>query len=107
MKAWLALGVGVAFAGILVAAARARVIVRLRIERGRVVRAHGRLSAELRAELDDALPRGAVGSIELVRDRDAVAVVARGLDAGAVQRVRNVVGRFSAVRLRTAPKVRA
>ena len=107
MGAWLALGVVAAFAGILLAAARARVIVRMRVEAGRVVHARGRLSAELRAELNDALPRGAMGSIELVRDRDAVAVVARGLDPGAAQRVRNVVGRFPAARLRTAPRVRA
>lgn len=73
---------------------------------GRLVRVRGRLSAELEGELSDIVERdSASGKIAVHVDGDRARVVtSETIGEGTAQRVRNVIGRFPLVRLRTAKR---
>ena len=107
MPVWM----GVVFAVLLlvalaIAARRATTVLVVEVARGRVVRASGRAPGEMLRDLGDAVEAGrASGRVELLLADGGVDVLVVGLDAGASQRVRNVVGRFPAARLKTAPRV--
>lgn len=107
MPVWM----GVLFAALLlallaIAARRATTVLVIEVSGGRVVRAAGRASGEMLRDLGDALAMGrATGRVELHLASGGVDIRIVGLDAGASQRVRNVVGRFPAARLKTAPRV--
>lgn len=86
---------------------RALNVLDLRVERGKVRRASGRASGELLRELEDVVSRArATGRIVLRIEGGEVAVRTHGLDEGTTQRLRNVVGRFPAARLKQAPRLR-
>jgi hypothetical protein len=103
---WVALGI--AFLTIGVAIARALRLLELVVERGRVVSARGRAPAELLREMVDVLERArATGRVTLAIEGGEVAVRALGMDEATTQRLRNVVGRFPAARLKSAPRVRS
>jgi hypothetical protein len=107
MQAWI----GILFAAALIlaiaiAARRATTVLVIDVDGGRIKRARGRATGEMLRDLGDAVSASsATGRIELHLEGGGVSLRAQGFDAGAEQRVRNVVGRFPAARLRTAPKV--
>ncbi len=82
------------------------VVFEVRAEKGRVTRARGRIPPELLRELEDVLGRArATGRVEARLDAGRVAAVTRGLDDGTAQRVRNVLGRFPAARVKSAKRL--
>jgi hypothetical protein len=106
---WLALLFAAALLlALVVAARRAATVLVLRVEAGRVIELRGRAPGELLRDLEDVFEQsGATGRLELRLDEGGVAVHSRDLDAATQQRVRNVVGRFPAARLKGAPRIRA
>lgn len=78
--------------------------------RGKRVRARGRVPLEVLREIEDVLERARATAVLSVRldGRDGVRVVVDHgtLDEGALQRVRNVVGRFPRARLTSGPAFR-
>jgi hypothetical protein len=95
------------FALVLYAAWRSRELFVLDVVDGRVVRVRGRIGQELLSELEGIVrgPR-VTGSIRVRIEEGAARVHAKGLDAGTLQRVRNVVGRHPLARLRTASRAK-
>jgi hypothetical protein len=86
---------------------RALTVLELRAKGGTIHHARGRASGELLRELEDVLARTrATGRVRLRIERGQVAVRTEGLDEGTTQRLRNVVGRFPAARLKQAPPMR-
>ena len=86
-----------------VAADRARTLIVLDIDRGKLRTVRGRLPAEAIAEIADVVSRArlASGTIVVRKEDGAVMVRTRGIDdANVVQRLRNAVGRFPKARLR-------
>lgn len=93
---------GAALVALLLRARRDATVYALEARGGRVVSTRGRAPAELVRELRDVLERGrATGSVALCLDRGRIAAVTRGLEPDVAQRVRNVVGRFPAHRIKT------
>jgi hypothetical protein len=109
VSSWVGLVVAAALLlALVIAARRAATVLALRVEDGRVIERRGRAPGEMLRDLEDVFERSkATGTIELRLDDGGVAVHARDLDAGTEQQVRNVVGRFPAARLKSAPRVRA
>ncbi len=107
MPAWVAIVlVLAAFAAILYAARRAIVVFEVHAERGRVVKAKGRMPPELLRDVGDVLERAkATGSLSGKLDGGRIAVQASGLDEPTVQRIRNVVGRFPTARIKTSNRL--
>ncbi len=107
MEALLALSAAV----VLIAFAiwRATIVFEVHATAGRVFRARGRMPAELYREIIDVLERGRVtGRVRGRLDGGAVAVqVSETIGADVAQRLRNVVGRFPAARIKTGPAIRA
>lgn len=108
MPAWVAfLFAAALLVALLLAAQRAATVLSLRVEAGRVVGLSGRAPGELLRDLEDVFARsGATGTLALRLDGGGVAATTRGFDAATEQQIRNVVGRFPAARLKTAPRVR-
>ena len=96
-------------AGTVLAARASRRLLVLRIARGRIVSARGRAPGDLLHDVEDITERaGAEGTIALVIENGQVVVHARGkMDEAVIQRLRNVVGRFTLARLRGAPRVKS
>lgn len=108
MSLWIGLVIAAALLVALAAAARrATSVLVVEVREGRVIGAEGRASGEMLRDLKDAVreARGD-GRVELVLEDGGVSVRVDGLDPGSAQRVRNVVGRFPAARLKTAPRLR-
>lgn len=107
MSVWIGIVFAVALlAGLALFARRAISVLVVEIVQGRIVRANGRAPGELMRDLGDAVGGARDdGRIALVLEDGGVAVRVTGLGPNAEQRVRNVVGRFPAVRLKTAPRV--
>ncbi len=100
----------VAFIGGVILAARAsRRLLVLRIVGGRIASARGRAPGDLLHDVEDITERaGSEGTIALVIDNGQVVVHAEGnMDPAVIQRLRNVVGRFTLPRLRGAPRVKS
>ena len=108
MPVWLALLFAAALLLALMALARrATTVLSLRARDGRVIALRGRAPGELLRDLQDIFERSrATGQLELRLDSGGVAVTMRDFDAATQQQIRNVVGRFPAARLKTAPRVR-
>jgi hypothetical protein len=71
------------------------------------VERRGRAPGELLRDLDDIFARAdATGHLTLRLEGGGVVVHTDDLDATVQQQIRNVVGRFPAARLKTAPQVR-
>lgn len=107
MPAWMGIFFAVALlVALAVAARRATTVLVVEVVAGRVTRARGRAPGEMLSDLRDAV-RGArnEGRIVLHLEDGGVSVRIDGLDVGAAQQVRNVVGRFPAARLKTARRV--
>lgn len=109
MPSWLGLLFAAALLlALVVAARRATTMLVLRVEAGRVIELRGRAPGELLRDLEDVFERSrATGRLELRLDDGRVAAHTRDFDAPTRQQIRNVVGRFPAARLKTAPRVRA
>lgn len=91
-----------------IAARRAATVLVVRVEAGRVVGLRGRAPGELLRDLGDIFERAnATGRLELRLESGGVTAVPHDFDAPTCQQIRNVVGRFPAARLKTAPRVRA
>lgn len=108
MPAWVPFVIAVVLLGALVIAARrATTLLEVSAEDGRVVSARGRASGELLREISDVLERAhATGRVRLRLEDREVVVDSPDLSAAATQQIRNVVGRFPAARLKTAPRLR-
>lgn len=108
MSSWWSLVFAAALLCVLwIAARRAASVLVIHVEAGRVVEIRGRAPGELLHDLTDIFERArATGRVELLLDGGQVAVSCRGLSDGTEQQIRNVVGRFSAARLKSAPQVR-
>jgi hypothetical protein len=105
-EALAALVVG-AFASILYAAWRSREIFAVSVRAGRIEAARGRLSTELRHELEDVVASSRASGRVVVRlENGRARVHTKGFGDPIAQRVRNVVGRIPLARLRTAPPAR-
>jgi hypothetical protein len=86
---------------------RATVVFEVRASNGKVVSARGRMPPEMFRDVSDVLERSkASGTVRGRLEQGRVAVRASGLDDGVVQRLRNVVGRFPAARIKTAKRLR-
>lgn len=107
MPVWLSILFAAALLLALVAAARrAATVLVVDVDEGRITRARGRAPGELLRDLGDVVrAAGGTGRIELHLEDGGVGLRVSGLAPGAQQQVRNVVGRFPAARLRTAPRV--
>ena len=106
VSSWL----GVLFAVLLllavaVAARRAATVLVVGVAQGRITRARGRAPGEMLRDLGDAVRGAGDGRVELHLSEGGVEVRIQGLTPEAAQRVRNVVGRFPAPRLKTASRV--
>lgn len=89
------------------ASARRRLLV-IRVERGKILRASGRVPPDFYAEVVDVLERAKANGTAEVRIEDGSAIVLGSPDLGAAveQRLRNVVGRFPVAKLRAGRPVR-
>ncbi len=78
------------------------------VENGKIVRAGGKVPSDFYAEVVDVLDRTkASGRCEVrIQKGHAIVLGTRGLSEAAIQRVRNVVGRFPLARLRAGRPVR-
>lgn len=78
------------------------------VERGKIVRAGGKVPSDFYAEVVDVLERtSATGRCEVrIEKGKAIVLGSRGLSDAAAQRIRNVVGRFPLARLRAGRPVR-
>jgi hypothetical protein len=78
------------------------------VEKGRIVRAGGKVPSDFYAEVVDVLERAkATGRCSIRIERgQAIVLAERGLSDAAAQRVRNVVGRFPLARLKAGRPVR-
>lgn len=86
---------------------RATIVFEVRASKGKVVAARGRMPPEMLRDVTDVLERAkATGTVRGRLEQGKVAVRASGLDDGVVQRLRNVVGRFPAARIKTANRLR-
>jgi hypothetical protein len=102
---FLILGLAVGLVGFL--AWRATIVFEVRASNGKVVSARGRMPPEMLHDVTDVLARAkATGTVRGRLEQGKVAVRASGLDEGVVQRLRNVVGRFPAARIKTAKRLR-
>lgn len=108
MSGWIAfLFAALLLGALVIAARRATSVLVVHAEEGRVVGLRGRAPGELLHDLQDVLARSrATGRVELRIEDRGVTVYTRSLDAATEQQIRNVVGRFPAARLKTAPPVR-
>jgi hypothetical protein len=75
----------------------------LEFEGGRLTLARGRLPHDLFNDLEDVLKRGRItrASLRVVVESRSPRLIAQGVDAEAVQRLRNVVGRFPLATIRS------
>lgn len=107
VEALLALGVAAALIGW--GMWRATIVFEVHAQAGRVVRARGRMPGELYREIADVLSRSqATGRVRGRLDGGNVAVqVTDAIGDDVAQRLRNVVGRFPAARIKTGPSIRA
>lgn len=103
--AFVLLGAVVAF--VAYAAWRATIVFEVRADAGRVVRARGRMPAELLRELSDVLGRAnATGRVRGRLASGEVRIeVSGGIGPDLEQRIRNVTGRFPAARIKTGAKI--
>lgn len=108
MSTLVGLGIlGIAAGLIALLAYRATVVFEIRAVSGKVVRARGRIPGELLRDLEDVLQKSHVTGIIRGRlEQGRVALRAGSeLDDATMQRLRNVVGRFPAARIKNAPRV--
>ncbi len=109
VPAWLPFVIAAALlVALVIAARRATTVLFVRAEAGRIVELRGRAPGELLRDLGDIFQRNeATGALVLRLDSGEVAADTPGFDAATAQQIRNVLGRFPAARLKTAPRVRA
>lgn len=110
MTLWLALA-GVIVAWVVFTLWRAfasRRLLVIRVERGKIVRAWGRVPPDFYAEVVDVLERAkASGAAEVrIEAGSAIVIGSPELGASVEQRLRNVVGRFPMAKLRAGRPVR-
>lgn len=104
--AWLAVGALAVFVfGLFAAARSAQRLLVVEVVRGVVKKADGRAPPTLLQDFDDVLAKTKTdATVVLLVRRGEVTVETNGeIDEAVTQRLRNVVGRFPAARLRTAP----
>ncbi len=108
VPAWLPFVIaGALLLGLVLAARRATTVLFVRAVAGEVVELRGRAPGELLRDLGDVFARNeATGSLTLRLDSGEVAAETADFDAATAQQIRNVLGRFPAARLKTAPRVR-
>lgn len=86
----------------------ARRLLRIDVVRGKRVAARGRVPLEVLHEIEDVLSRAKATCVVVVqldgRDGVRARVTTGSLDEGALQRVRNVVGRHPRARLEAGPR---
>jgi hypothetical protein len=107
MPSWLALALlAAAVAAILLGLRRSLVVFQIRAAEGRIVLARGHLPAELLGEITDVVQRERLsGRIEARSQGGGLALVTSAeIARPAAQRLRNVVGRFSPQRIKSAPR---
>ena len=106
---WIAVGALALFVFGFFAAARShqRLLV-VEVSRGRITGAKGRALPAVMSDFEDVLKKTSTSAVIILVVRGGqVAVETSGhVDENIAQRLRNVVGRFPAARLRTAPRVR-
>ena len=106
---WIAVIGLVAFViGVIVAVDASRRLLDIHVDQGRILKLEGKAPGELVNDVTDVLERSRVTGRIVVRfEGDRAAVRATGeVDEGTVQRLRNVVGRFSTARLRAGHRVK-
>jgi len=106
---WIAIAGLLAFVyGVIAAVDASRRLLDIRVEHGRVVKLEGQAPGDLVHDVEDVVARSkSSGRIEVQLDGDRAAVRVSGeIDEGTAQRLRNVVGRFPAARLRAARRVK-
>lgn len=108
VPAWFPFVVAIALlVALAVAARRATTVLFVRVEAGRIVEQRGRAPGELLRDLADIVGRNrSTGALALRLDSGEVAPELTGFDAAAAQQIRNLLGRFPAARLKTAPRVK-
>lgn len=93
--------------GFVLAVRRAAVLAVLTVDAGRARFKRGRLPPRAERELLEILAdASAPARVLIVLEGGQPRVVARGLDEGQVQRLRNVVGQFSVVEFRSGRRPR-
>lgn len=93
--------------GLAIAARRAATVLHVRAKGGSIVAQRGRAHGEMLRDLADIFRRNrATGTLDLRLDSGEVTPAMSGFDEATAQQIRNVVGRFPAARLKTAPRVR-
>jgi hypothetical protein len=85
---------------------RANELFFVSVRGGDVLLVRGRLPPPLLDEIGDVIGRAGVarGSVRAVVERGAPRIVARGLEEGVAQRLRNVLGLYSLRQIRHAPR---
>ncbi|MFO0591977.1 MAG: DUF3634 family protein [Polyangiaceae bacterium] len=90
-----------------IAARLAATVLHVRAEDGAIVAQRGRAHGEMLRDLADIFRRNrATGTLELRLDSGSVTPAMSGFDEATAQQIRNVVGRFPAARMKTAPRVK-
>lgn len=94
-------------AALMIAARRATTVLFVRAKAGSIVEMRGRAPGELLRDLADIVERNrATGTLALRLESGEVAPEMRGFEAAPAQQIRNLLGRFPAPRLKTAPRVK-
>lgn len=109
MTTWIAIAGLLVFVFAVIAAVDAsRRLLDVRVHQGRIQRLEGRAPADLVHDVEDILGRSqATGRIVVALEGERAVVRVTGeFDAGTTQRLRNVVGRFPAARLKAARRVK-